>query len=274
MGSVESVLIVEDDEGWSDFYKRIVERQGKSTVRVATLADAETALASMTFAVALVDIGLDERDEANADGLLVMERIKEIGDPTSIIMITGKGTVQITRDALKKYNSLDAFDKSEVNPSDVVRLVEEGIKAYNEGFASKQLKVRDEFRGDLGAIHWDDKILRGTDIHGGIPELYKFLEDLFLSYLPVVRRRKSEHVRVDPDSSIAYGEYWSRAIGRPLLVCFGRQDRIAAALEDKASGRGVLGARRVGDAIRDHSSTNVRGLVFELTGEPRASFEG
>jgi ActR/RegA family two-component response regulator len=273
--SVDNILIVEDDRDWSEFYERAVEREGKASVRIArSFEDARVLLAAMTFAVALVDIRLDEHDDSNVDGLRVMEEIVRLNDETSIIMITGKGTVQITRDALKKYKALDAFDKSHVNPSDIGSLLKKGLEAYSKAVASKDLKVQNVLCGDLAPWKWEDEMLRATGVTGGVRGLYDFLEGLFLRFLPVVGRRKGEPVRVDSGSFIAHGQYWSRAIARPLFVCFGREDRIAAAVEERRSGQGFLGNRNVGDIIRDYSCANVRGLVFELVDQPRGSFEG
>jgi len=273
MAPVENILIVEDDRTWSDIYERAIATRGIHTVRTATnLEDAEMLLAAMAFAVAFVDVGLDEHDDKNVDGLSVMEKLERSGDQTSVIVVTGKGTMEIARDAMKKYNAVDVLDKGKVNPEDLPELLDEGLQAYKQAAAGRSTRVQDVLRGKLDSWLWDDQILRAIDVDAKI--LNKFLDDLFLPLLPVVARYKGQQIEIDPATSIVYGEYWSRAIGMPLLVCFGDQDHVAATLEENLPDKGFLSIRKVGRIIRDHSFATVRGMVFELSGQTRSSFHG
>lgn len=71
----DNVLLVEDERRWSEIYERAVRRVGFESVRaVTTFSDAEQAVDSMRFAVAVVDIGLHVDDDRNVDGLRVMGR--------------------------------------------------------------------------------------------------------------------------------------------------------------------------------------------------------
>jgi ActR/RegA family two-component response regulator len=109
----DNLLIVEDDDDWSAIYRRAARSEGLTTVRVAKdLSQLDDALREMTFAVALVDIGLDVADDRNVDGLLALERVRKLGDDTSLIVVTGRSgrdVLPITRDALKKYEAFDAI---------------------------------------------------------------------------------------------------------------------------------------------------------------------
>jgi ActR/RegA family two-component response regulator len=275
MAPVENILIVEDDRVWSEIYERAIARLGTYAVRTATtLEDAEMLVAAMAFAVAFVDVGLDEHDDRNVDGLRVMQELADSEDRTSLIVVTGMGTLQIARDAMKKYNAVDVLDKPQVDPADLPKLLDEALQAYKKASASRPARVQDVFRGKLEPWLWDDRIQRAIHIDGGIQSLYHFLEDLFLSLLPLVPRFKGQQVEIDPSTSIAHGEYWSRAIGAPLLVCFGTEDRVAATLAEQPSGNGFLAGRNVGKIIRDRSFANLRGLVFQLPGQLRSSFFG
>src|SRR5215468_432306 len=105
MQITENVLIVDDEEDWCQIYERAARRQGLSVIEVArNLQQARALLDTMAYAVAFVDIGLDVADDRNIDGLRVMETIRELGDETSILVVTGRigaDVVPITRDAIK-----------------------------------------------------------------------------------------------------------------------------------------------------------------------------
>lgn len=275
MAPVKNVLIVEDERDWSDIYERAVAKRSIDAVRIATsLEEAEMLVAAMAFAVAFVDIGLDSHDDRNVDGLRVLEEFAKSGDQTSLFVVTAKGTLKIARDAMKKYNALDVLDKGEVNPADLPRLLDEGLQAYEQAAAKSSVQAHDVVRGKMEPWLWDDRILRAMNVERGIQTLYPFLDGLFEPLLPVVGRYKSQQVEIDPSTSVAYGEYWSRSIGTALLICFGNEDHVSANIGEKLSGNGVPEVRKVGRIIRDHSLANLRGLVFELSGQTRSSFFG
>src|SRR6202012_1385288 len=108
---------------WSDIYERMVRQAGLTNITVTdNFEDAERAIDSMRFAVALVDIGLRVDDDRNIDGLRGMEKIRAAGGRTSIIVITGRSgrdVVPIIRDSIKKYSAYDTLAKSSLLPADL-----------------------------------------------------------------------------------------------------------------------------------------------------------
>jgi len=83
----EHILLVEDDPGIAEHLARLLEKSGY----VVTLAaDGEAALElleSMSFDMVLLDIGLPK-----LDGRLVLRHMREKGDQTPVIIITGRYT--------------------------------------------------------------------------------------------------------------------------------------------------------------------------------------
>lgn len=123
MSAGDNILIVEDEEEWSQAYKRAIDAVGGNhTVKVAKdLTTAEDLIGTTKFAVAFVDVGLDVADDRNVDGLSVMERIRATGDETSIIVVTGRSgqdLLPITRDAIQKYDAYYAVGKPTAEPAD------------------------------------------------------------------------------------------------------------------------------------------------------------
>jgi ActR/RegA family two-component response regulator len=275
MAPAKNVLIVEDERDWSDIYERAVAKRSIHSVRIATnLEEAEMLVAAMAFAVAFVDIGLDAHDDRNVDGLHVLKELAKSGDQTSLIVVTGKGTMKIARDAMKKYNALDVLDKGEVNPVILPKLLDEGLHAHDQAAAREPIRVHDVVRGKLEPWLWDDRILRAINVEGGVQTLYRFLDGLFEPLLPIVGRYKGQQVEIDPSTSVAYSEYWSRSIGKAVLVCFGNEDHVPVNIGERLAGNGVPEVRKVGRIIWDHSLANLRGMVFELSGQTRSSFFG
>ncbi len=70
-------------------------RSASSREEALQLVDAEH------FDVAVLDIRLDETDEDNRDGLLLMREIKVLDPAAAIIILTGYADVQMVRDALQ-----------------------------------------------------------------------------------------------------------------------------------------------------------------------------
>jgi ActR/RegA family two-component response regulator len=276
MEVIDNVLVVDDEEDWCAIYERAARRQGVTTIRTAgNLAQATSLLESMTFSVAFVDIGLDVADDRNVDGLRVMEKIRSLGDETSIIVVTGRSgrdVLAIARDAIKKYGAFDTVSKVPIEPSDIASLLEGGREAYRKAVAAKKPETHQVLRGRLPGWDWDDQILRATRIEGGIATLYGFLDRLFGSFLPAIARQDGDNVRLDPERQIAYGDYWSRAVGRAVLICFGEEAHMRKAMEEARRAQAVLERYRVADVLKESSAGAVRGAVFALADEPRGSF--
>ena len=147
MGSDRNVLIVEDEDEWRKIYERIVSFQfPEQTIKIAKdLAGAERLIDSTKFAVAFVDVGLDITDDHNVDGLRVMQKIRDTGDETSIVVVTGRSgqdVLSIARDAIKKYDAYDTIGKGSIEPSDIKRLLNGGLQAYRSATTSGRMDAR------------------------------------------------------------------------------------------------------------------------------------
>ena len=283
----DNVLLVEDEPRWSEIYERAVRRVGFESVRaVTTFADAEQAVDAMRFAVAVVDIGLQVDDDRNVDGLRVMEKIRSVGDRTSIIVVTGRSgrdVLPIVRDAIKKYDAHDTVAKSTLVPAELRDLVASGLREYEQGSASDRDPLFAALRGDTDQAMWDDRVLRGTAIRGGSAKLYSLVEALFAPFLPLI---PGQPRGVQMADGVAAGVFWSRGTGQPVAACFGTADRAGAAARS-AQESGLLADRYpVGKILQEdpesksgedqpdkHPKAEHYGVVYELRDCVRADFE-
>jgi CheY-like chemotaxis protein len=277
--NTSNVLIVEDEDDWCAIYERTARREGFSTIRVAkTFKEAERLIQSMQFAVAFIDVGLDVGDDRNIDGLRVMEKIQEVGDGTSIIVVTGRSgrdVLPITRDAIKKYHAYDAVAKAQLEPSELRRLLEGGMKVYKKAASSPLPAVYHVLRGSVPLWKWDNQVLRCTRIEGGVDVLYRFLESLFARFLPVIASEEGGAVRVNEVSGLAYGVFWSRALGDAVAICFGPDQEVNKAIDAAQSGGVVLSDVEIKAAravLHEASAGAVRGVVFALSDAKRENF--
>lgn len=278
MERTERLLIVEDEDDWCAIYERAAKRVGIANIEVAhSRVEAEDRLERMDFAVAFVDIGLDVSDDRNVDGLRVMSKIRELGDRTSIIVVTGRSgrdVLPITRDAIKKYGAFDTVGKVPIEPRDIVMLLRGGVDAYKDAIlGARPTRVYEVLRGDLRGWDWDDRMLRATHPTGGLSTLYGFLEALFGQFLPVLPREIGRAVRLHDEARVAFGEYWSRGVGKAVVVCFGGEREMETVVRDaRVSRRLFSGSEEVGDILNEHSVGNICGVVFELPRQVRTDF--
>jgi CheY-like chemotaxis protein len=269
-----NALLVDDDPGWAQTYERATRRVGIERVWTATnYDDAASAIESVRFAIALVDVSLLEHDDSNADGLRVLEKIRAAGDRTSVIVITGRSgadVLPITRDALKKFDAYDTIQKSTLVPADLRTLIEGGLRKYELGSGDDKEPLYEALRGDTDQLVWDDMVMRKAVTSGGASGLYRLINTLFLPFVPLLSGEPAG-VRIENDN-LACGVFWSRGIGAAIVACFGSPDNVAPAME-AASAEGMLfGRYRVGELAREYSSPAAMGAVYLLEGYPRSVF--
>jgi len=275
----DNILIVEDEEEWSQAYRRAIDAVGGNhTVKIAKdLTAAEDLIGTTKFAVAFVDVGLDVADDRNVDGLSVMERIRATGDETSIIVVTGRSgqdVLPITRDAIKKYDAYDTVGKRTVEPADLRRLLQGGLEVYRKAVETGSKSAQNALRGETETVSWDDKVMRHIGLKANATEFYRFLNRLIRDYLPVLEKRDGAGLDISSTAALVHGVFWSRAVGGAIVVCFGAAPEFDAAMtEAQGSGR-LLGTYDIQyPADRDLKGPGgVKGAVFLSPGYRRHDF--
>jgi CheY-like chemotaxis protein len=274
VGTHENVLIVEDEKEWRGVYERAVSAlEGSQTVSVATdLSSAERLIEAAKFAFAFVDIGLDVGDDHNVDGLRVLEKIRAVGDETSIVVVTGRSgqdVLSITRDAIMDYKAYYAVEKSSVTPVKLRELLQGGLEAFRKAAAQGRMDARDALSGDVDPNVWDDRAMRAIGFTGSAGEFYGFLSKLLGDYLPLVPGRARERTIVDQERGLVYGGYWSRGIAAAIAVCVGASDQFDAAVKAALE---MFGADVTAHSIRELEGHGVKGGVFMMEGQGRDTF--
>ncbi|HEY6474159.1 MAG TPA: response regulator [Acidimicrobiales bacterium] len=272
---MKNVLIVEDDEAWWGNYTRAAKAVGIESTRIApNLATATALIDDMQFALAFVDIGLNVADDDNTDGVDVMQKIRGLGDRTSIVVVTGRASpdvLKIARNALKEYDALDIIAKPEIEPEDIRRLIREGLETFAEKSAGEQ-SAHDALRGTLDKTYWEDQMLRGTGVQDGVQGLHHFLDGLLGEFLPILPQNGGDMIGVDDATGIADGAYWSRAIGQPIVIVYGKRTLASEEIEAAKSSGSLLGRYHVEPVLKRSAEHGLGGAVFGLADMPRDAF--
>jgi CheY-like chemotaxis protein len=275
LAAAANLLIVEDDPQWCDIYVDIATREGMSTVKVAKdLSEATALIDEMQFAVALIDIGLDVADDRNIDGLRVMDKIRSAHDGTSIVVVTGRSgrdVLPITRDAIMRYRAHDIVGKTEITPQHIEEVLQTGRAAFEET-SRTAARPQDVLKGNLDSLQWEDRMIKGTGVEGGVQGLYDFLGRLVAGFLPLVPGPDGGAVAPDPATGVMHGSYWSRSVGAPVVICFGAEEPAKPEIAAADSSHSLLGAYPVGAVLHKTSAHGVSGAVFALDGARRESF--
>jgi CheY-like chemotaxis protein len=267
-----NALVVEDESSWAELYERAARRVGFDRVAVAdTYEDAASAIDAMRFAVAVVDIGLRVDDDRDVGGLQVMEKIRAVGDGTGIIVVTGRSgrdVVPIIRDSLKRFSAFDTIAKNTLVPAALRSLIAGGLDEYKRGLGEDKKLLYAALRGDADPLIWDDAMLRGALVSGGVAELYRLVEGLLGRFVPLVSTGGG--VRLLDD--VACGAFWSRGRGEPVVTCFGAGKRVDAVVETTADSGLLLGRYPVEEIVGRYGTSSAKGVVYRLADKHRSDF--
>jgi CheY-like chemotaxis protein len=114
------ILIVDDLPDVRVTLSGLLSDEGYDVRSASSREEALRMIAADRFDVAILDVRLDETDEDNQDGLLLMHDIKDETPETVIIILTGYANVKMVRDALQPNQEGEApafgfLEKTEVD---------------------------------------------------------------------------------------------------------------------------------------------------------------
>jgi len=125
------VLIVDDLPDVCATLSGLLSDEGYDVRSVSSRVEALQMVDAERFHVAVLDVRLDEADEDNQDGLLLMHEIRERDPTVAIIILTGYATVKMVQEALQRNRdgispAFGFLEKSEVDrlPEYVKRALE------------------------------------------------------------------------------------------------------------------------------------------------------
>jgi two-component system repressor protein LuxO len=90
------ILLVEDTRSLAEVYRQYLRSQPWPVRHAETLAEAETLLSSEAIELVLLDLRLPD-----GDGLDLLRRLQQRGDPPAVVVITAHGSVATAVDAMR-----------------------------------------------------------------------------------------------------------------------------------------------------------------------------
>jgi CheY-like chemotaxis protein len=104
----EKILVVDDLPDVRATVSGLLLDAGFDVQAASTINDALRLLEIVQFNIAILDIRLDETDEDNKDGLILMHEIKRCYPKIEIIILTGYADVKMVREALQPNHTGDS----------------------------------------------------------------------------------------------------------------------------------------------------------------------
>jgi CheY-like chemotaxis protein len=269
-------LIVEDIEEWVYTLERAARRAGASEIITCkNVPMVRDALRYARFDVAILDIGLDPDDDLNADGITVLEAIREIdGGSTRCILVTGwQGDRMDLQAKAQQEHGVDwAYMKERWEaPTVIAKLTELLEQAPVQRLA--QTTPMANLSAGMEPWRFEGQLTGALSPNGGMPTLYTLVSRLLSSAIPLVARNPAAPMELS-DDGIWLGLYWSRALATGVAVGLAQAN---AWQGDNAIPTGLtrmLPDGVVPDLIERIRDRNIQGRLWELPGLSRDIFPG
>jgi CheY-like chemotaxis protein len=272
----QNALVVDDEEHWRTIYERNLHEVGIESVRTAkSLAEADQAIDAINFAAAVIDIGLDTSDETNVDGLSVMAKLRAMGDDTSIIVITGRSgpeVIEVVSQSIQRYGATATFAKGKLDSSLLQNAIKDALRVYKHNSIRDRVPVYKSLHQDVDQMLWDDLMMRVLGIRGGVAAFYDFLQKLLGSYVPLISSEQSKAIGTELADGVAHAAFWSRAIGRALVVSLGQKSGVEQAATTAVSDGLLHRQYEVGEVLSEYTMGISKGVVYALIGHDRSEF--
>ncbi|HLF25405.1 MAG TPA: response regulator [Anaerolineae bacterium] len=107
------LLMVEDDKKWENELRGLLSDRPYKMMMAQTLPQARGLLKDHVFDVVLLDLRLKDWEDSNFDGWRLLEDLRPATEEqgTQVIIVTAYGTIEHVRDAFKKHQIVDFFQK-------------------------------------------------------------------------------------------------------------------------------------------------------------------
>jgi DNA-binding response OmpR family regulator len=274
------ILIVENEERWRNLVGDTLRRGGFQVDTAGTLVEAQAALQSNWYHLAILDIRLDDdSDDSDIEGLKVLyDEIvaSSIRDAMMIIVLSSFGTKEQMREAFTSAKVVDFLDKAKFN---------------NLHFRSRvqQLFAEDAHLNLKLDIHWQqvetpEQVVVGLDVNNqrikrDTPQQQRVAEEL--DDLLCRLFYKAESLLVQPLSSGQSGAvvllaapFYEAGPGQRVVVKFGDFRSIDAEYRNfEQYVQPFIGGGRSTSAVDIRRTPRLGGIVYSLLGSNNDALE-
>jgi CheY-like chemotaxis protein len=283
-----NVLVVDDNHSWVENYEEALGDLGYCAHAAFDLETALNLLDRKFFHVAIVDVRLDETDKDNLQGLDVLQRIWELDEGTAAIMVSGFPMTDLLPsfmayqvfdfvkrerepDAIARQYRSAAFIKGVIDklgsPAEALERVERAAFAARRAYSRRKwLASPVGFFGGLSG-----KGMQGSLQGAGMVELWPFLGTLCRPFFPWIHSAQAAIHVTDQESGdvgkvlAIEGCAWSRMLGKPLIIRFGRRGLLVQSMDIVPLGVSCRGAR-IGAELVHQRSAHFEGRAWAVDG--------
>lgn len=272
----DRILVVDDDPSWQELLRECIESveapasgAGRSLTIAGRYAEAAALIDRRHFHLAFVDLRLRE-DARELEGKELARKLSELDEGTAVVIATGHADVSTAITALREWQVLDFVLKDAWNPGKVVELVHSGVALARTRYRNQYESAVDLLRGEQDIFPWLAHVLEtvapDTTADRADRRLADFLNGLLANLYPLLHDAAAPDIVLDPAAGTAHGRYWSKALGLPVNLRFGRRGAIEA--EAGACSDGFARAER----IAEDAALDIRGVVYVPEAPARAAF--
>lgn len=284
------VFIVEDDPSWQDIFRESIEdlnyaevegerKKGERyIVQVASsYEEADAKLDRQHFHLALIDLRLQE-DAEELEGIKLVQKIAELDEGTSTIIVSGYADATIATELLKRWNAFYVIEKEKLDAKQFAKLAKGAVSQAKNQYRTKFESAIDFLRGNQDIFPWVAKVLQAVlptdrisdDDHR---QLRNLLNELLADLYPLLHHRMDKGAIIDSEAGVVSARCWSKALGVPILVRFGRRELIDREVEDIDTRPEALVQRVFTQIKRDQIVADFRGIVYVPAYPPFDDFE-
>jgi DNA-binding NtrC family response regulator len=149
MNDRRAILIVEDDEWWQAVLREPLEDEGYDVAVTAGYEKGRQALETHAFELVILDLELDP-SEPILGGERLLAHISQCHPGTPCIVVSGRGSIWLVREAFKRHHVVDYLPKSQF---DIWTYIDAAKSALQSAVDPAALRRTLEEKFDLEEIH-------------------------------------------------------------------------------------------------------------------------
>lgn len=239
MDNIIDVLIIDDQPHWQQRLQELVGSDFIVDVVACPTGEEsclETALATINrrfYYCAIVDLSLIPDNGKDEGGMRVLETLAGLNEGTQMLMLTAYATVPSAKKALEEWKVSKYIEKRTFEDTEVILKTREMIQQmvfqargeYKKRYGSGIKLLTGNLVEKEAGLVWETSVMNALDEpgKGGYPEFSRFLDELLFELAPLIVQAPGDTPKLDKKSLLVEANYWSKGMGEPVVICFGRE---------------------------------------------------
>jgi len=270
IATLKKAAVIDDRKEFREMFSRYFNYEGFTVSTADSFRSGIKLIEKEFFHVAAVDLSLI--GDRNRDGLKIIQKIyQELKEGTEAILLSAFGTMEIGAKA-KEYGAFAIIEKKNVKLDEFGTMVNKAYQKAIEGLSHHNIGIN--FLA--GQIERESIVVSTTNIiqllsAGDFNYVDSFTRNLLRDLSPLLYKSTNSQAMIDKKKRLVKGLYWSKMVGKPILVEIGPPEVIQCEQDDfETKGSGKQEQRE--SIFRSLVNKKIAGLVFSLTQLNRDAF--